>query len=384
MSSTPQKAQGLAPRLYWFTRGVHALAPLLTELSKLETYAVHRQLAGIAVDRPIYICGVPRSGTTISLEMLGQHPAVATHRYSDFSLPFLPVWAPHVVPLFRLPRMATPVERSHRDRIMITSDSPECVEEMFWERYFDHLHDEQHSNVLDGTVSHPEFERFYREHIRKLLLMRGGTRYLTKSNYCVLRLQYLRRIFPDLRVLLYIRHPIHHVASILKQDRLFGKLGEANPRRAHMTELTGHHHFGKARTFANLGDSEHVRRVRQYAAEGRTAVAWALEWAAVYRLVANQLDADPALAAATQLVRYEDLCLHPGATIERILAHTGLDSAVFQPVRDAYLERLSVPDYYKPELSARDLAEMVEITEPTARRFGYTDVARTSEIAIAR
>ncbi|WP_428266990.1 sulfotransferase [Haliangium sp.] len=383
MSSQSPKPQGLSPRVYWLTRAVHALAPLLTEVSKLETLAVRERVSDIAVDRPIYICGVPRSGTTISLEMFSQHPSVATHRYSDFSLPFLPVWAPHITSLLGLPRMSSPVERSHRDRVMITSDSPECVEEMFWERYFDNLHDEARCNVLDAETSNPAFEAFYRDHIRKLLAVRGGARYLTKSNCCVLRLRYLLRVFPDVRILLYIRNPIDHVASIVKQDRLFGILGRKNPRRALMSRLHGHHHFGSARIFNHLGDAEHVAQVRRLAEAGRSPVAWALQWAATYGYVADQLEADPALAAVTKIVRYEDLCADPRPTIDGILAHAELDGGAFQAVRDQYANKLSLPDYYKPEFEARDLADVIEATQETARRFGYEDLSDAANRAVA-
>ena len=49
------------------------------------------RLAAIAIDRPVFIAGVARSGTTLLLNLLSQLPQVATHRYSDFPFLFTPV-----------------------------------------------------------------------------------------------------------------------------------------------------------------------------------------------------------------------------------------------------------------------------------------------------
>jgi hypothetical protein len=44
---------------------------------------------------------------------------------------------------------------------------------------------------------------------------------------------------------------------------------------------------------------------------------------------------------------------------------------------------VGTPDYYKPELSERDLAEMLDITQATAQRFGYTEPGSAVETALA-
>ena len=63
--------------------------------------------------------------------MLARHRDVATHRYRDFP--------PVMTPIFwnkafgrTYGKDAVPVERSHKDRIMVTPDSPEALEEVLW------------------------------------------------------------------------------------------------------------------------------------------------------------------------------------------------------------------------------------------------------------
>ena len=60
------------------------------KLGALETHLVESALADVRVDRPIYVTGLARSGTTILLETLARHPDVATHRYRDFPMLFTP------------------------------------------------------------------------------------------------------------------------------------------------------------------------------------------------------------------------------------------------------------------------------------------------------
>src|SRR3546814_14155500 len=88
---------------------------------------------------------------------------------------------------------------------MITPDSPEAFEEVLWMAFFPDLHDPTASSVLDERTDNAAFESFYRDHIRKLLRVRGGRRYLSKGNYSVTRLEYLLKVFPDARFILPVQ-----------------------------------------------------------------------------------------------------------------------------------------------------------------------------------
>ncbi|MGA2761257.1 MAG: sulfotransferase, partial [Candidatus Cybelea sp.] len=215
MATTPtaktQKFSVPAP-FYWGVKGVHAAAPLFVSLGNLETKMLARRLAGQTIDRPVYICGLPRAGTTITLQMLSEHPDVVTHKYADFLMPYMPYVWNQVFPRIPVDAMRKPVPRIHRDRIEVTRDSAEMGEEILWEHFFPYIHDETNYSVLDGTTSNPAFESFYVDHLKKLALVRGRNRYISKAIMCVVRMQYLRRIFPDARFLLYVRNPIDHIA----------------------------------------------------------------------------------------------------------------------------------------------------------------------------
>jgi hypothetical protein len=369
---------------YLAVRGVHAAAPLFVGVGNLESKALGRRLAQAKVDRPVYICGLPRAGTTITLQMLSEHPDVGTHKYADFLMPYAPFWWNKIYPKVPVNAMNTPVQRVHRDRIEVTRHSAEMGEEILWEQFFPRIHDESAVSVLDDRSSNPSFERFYREHLAKLLMVRERPRYVSKAIMCVLRMKYIRKMFPDARFLLYVRNPIDHCASLLKQDRIWDEMLREDPRQLTIIELTGHHEFGSRQILANLGDGGAVlREIHELREQGRNARARARYWAYMYSFVLEQIASDPALAEAITIVRYEDLCGNSGATIDRILSHAGLAQDSFAEGRAKYADKLSLPEYYRPSFNEEELSDIVETTNAVASQFGYDVAARAAQAAAA-
>ncbi len=369
-AAKPQKFSVPGP-FYWSVRGVHAAAPLFVALGNLETKMLGDRIAGQTVDRPVYICGLPRAGTTITLQMLSEHPDVVTHKYADFLMPYMPYVWNQVFPRIPVDAMRKPVPRIHRDRIEVTRDSAEMGEEILWEHFFPYIHDEKNYSVLDSTTSNPAFARFYMEHLKKLALVRGRSRYVSKAIMCVVRMQYLRRMFPDARFLLYVRNPFDHIASILKQDRIWAELERDEPRQIEIIELTGHHEFGPHQVMANVGNPAMLQEIRRLFDAGQVAQSRARYWAYVYGFVAKQLQDDPQLAKSVCIVRYEDLCSNSLPTIDRIIDHAGLAAEPFAKTREAFGEKLSFPDYYKPAFSAEELADITAVTSGVGEYFGY-------------
>ena len=117
------------------------------------------------------------------------------------------------------------------------------------------------SDVLDEQTAHPQFEAFYREHIRKLLRVRGGRRYLSKGNYNVTRLEYLLKLFPDARFVVPVRDPVWHIASLMKQHALFCEGCSRHPEAVRHLQRVGHFEFGLDRRPINAGDPALLSRV---------------------------------------------------------------------------------------------------------------------------
>ncbi|MFA9461127.1 sulfotransferase family protein [Thiohalorhabdus sp. Cl-TMA] len=342
---------------------------LWTRLGNLETRLLADPLAGVAVQQPVYIAGLARAGSTLLLELLNAHPEVATHRYRDFPFLFTPyMWNRF---LDRVPRReGPPTERTHGDGIRITPESPEAFEEMLWMAFFPDLHAPSNSNVLNQETSRPEFERFYRDHIRKLLLVRDGSRYVSKGNYNATRLEYLQKLYGDARFLIPVRDPVWHIASLMKQQRLFCAGQRGNPRALAHLQRVGHFEFGEDRRPVNAGDSSAVEAIRALWAQGAEVEGWARYWAHIHSFLADRLESSPQLAEAALIVRYEELCDAPDQQLQTILEHCRLSQP--DAVLDLARRRVRFPTYYEPSFSPEELETIRQWTEPTAHRLGLS------------
>jgi hypothetical protein len=334
-------------------------------LSQWETSLLAEQVSNIKIERPVFIAGLARAGTTILLRKICELSEFAAHRYSDFPFLCTPYawavlrrWAP-------APRQA-PRERMHKDGIMVTAESPEAMEEVLWIAFFPHLHDPAVSNAIDDTIQRPDFESFFAGHIRKLILARTGRRYISKNNYNVTRLGYLARIFPDARFLLPIRGPMAHVASLMKQQDLFCKVQRESAAARQHLQLLGHFEFGLDRRPINPADNAGVASVENCWRRGDEVRGWARYWALIYRHIADWLDADAALARRCLVVRYEDLCDGAAETMAAVCGHIGVSAD--RPELVAGLHR---PDYYTVQFTTEERAAIAEETSAVARRFGY-------------
>lgn len=349
---------------------IHRHPAFWIRLGNLETRTVADAIEDIRVDRPIFVAGLARSGTTVLLEKLAAHPQVASHRYIDYPPVLTPYWWNRW--LERVPR-ATEVarERAHRDGISITSQSPEAFEEMLWMAFFPQAHDPGQSAVMGRQHTHPAFERFHQEHLRKLLAVRKRQRYVAKGNYNLVRMGYLHRLYPDARFVLAIRDPVWHIASLIKQHRLFLAGEQSEPRALEHMRRVGHYEFGLDRRAINTGDADLTRRITELWESGREVEGWARYWSAIYDHVADVLEADDALRQACLIVRYEALCSEPRGTLAQVFAHSAL-SLTAEALDDAAAD-LHAPGYYRPSFDDDELATIHAITGPVAARFGYAE-----------
>ncbi|MCC7087446.1 MAG: sulfotransferase [Pirellulales bacterium] len=314
----------------------------------------------VTVDRPIYVAGLARSGSTVLLETIASYPGVASHRYRDFPFVFTPIWWNRY--LDRAPRKSSEFKpRVHADGLLVSSESPEALEEPLWMAFFRQAHDRGASQVLDSSVSRPDFEQFYRNHVRKVLAIRRGHRYACKGNYHVTRLEYLLKIFPDARFIIPIRRPRDHVASLMKQHRLFTE-GETRYRRSLVQmQSCGHFEFGLDRRPIQCGNERAVAEVESLWCAGDEARGWARYWSQIYGFLAHRMAANAMLRQAAKIVWFEELCGRPQATLESIERHC--DLPLDDALRTTLASRLHAPTYYRTHFTA---AEKIAIEEETS------------------
>ena len=341
---------------------------LMRRLARLETACLEEEIARVAIDRPVYIAGMARSGTTVLLEALADAPGFTSLRYSDFPWQWLPYWWNWLRDRLPLPA-PQPAERAHRDRLLVTPLSPEAFEEGFWQAFFPGRHDESLDQTLDERHASGEFGQFYRCQIRKLLAVRNGRRYLCKGNYNLLRLRCLLAMFPDARFILPVRAPLAHVASLVKQDRWFTEWSLHDPRIAvHLSRL-GHHEFGPFKRVQHCGDPEAAQAVRAAWDAGDIARGYALQWREIYEALLRDMLTNDALRRACCVVFYEDLCAQPAAALRRIAQHAQLADNDVDALVQKWQGQLKAPDYYASDFDPATRETIESITDGTWKRL---------------
>jgi len=349
------------------TRFAHRLPSVLRLLGDLESDLLRERIARITLDRPVFITGLARSGTTILLNLFSSLPEVGTHRYRDFPFLFVPYSWNHFQN--RLATTAPPVERPHADRITITRDSPEAFEEPLWMHFFPHVHDPNAHHVLSASDDNAAFNAFYVAHLRKLLLVRNCERYVSKGNYNVARVQYIAHLFPDARFVVPIRHPLTHVDSLVRQHRLFTRYSEQDERVPEYMRAAGHYEFGPQRVPINLDEGSTARTLAAWA-EGDDALGYAVMWRSVYAHVRALLQRSD-LTKRIRVVRYEDLCANPRSVLEHLFEFCQLNAGAERLL--AELPDISAPKPERQSLTELQRAQVWRETTQIAEAFGYRE-----------
>lgn len=325
---------------FWQNR----LPALNARLADAESRLLADEIEATPIAKPVWITGLPRSGSTILLECLSSIPGATSHRYADYPL----FWTPYFSNWLRnqLPRRSVPaVERSHADRIMVTRDSPEAFEELLWSHHFLPAAPGQAGQCLDEHCAHPLFERQYREHIKKLLLARNANRYVAKNHYLATRLTYLAKLFPDALFIIPWRSFDAHLASLLKQEARFQST--TRPQREHLAAIR-HYEFGPTRRPIDTGHAATNEAVTKAFAIGNLAHGWALIWARIYANLFDLFQQSSALRAQMRWVHYEALCTAPSDEFSRLARALHLTAAHTEALLQQ-APRLSAPDDYPPQ-----------------------------------
>lgn len=364
------------PQVTWWTRFLSswvAKSPnFWRRLGDMETSLLSEILEPLTVQKPIYVSGLARSGSTLLLELLNQHPETTTHRYRDFPLLYTPYWWNRFLS-FMPQEVEEAKERAHGDRLLVTSESPEAMEEVLWMGFFSGLHDSSHNNVLTSSEQNELFNSFYVDHIRKLLAVLGGSRYLSKGNYNSTRIEYLAELFPDSVFVIPVRNPVTHIESLMRQHRKFKALHEKDNRLADHMERVGHFEFGAVRRLVNTGDFELAQEIEHLWNTGEDARGWAKYWASIYSYIAETIQSQ-GLKDRCLVVRYEDLCSDPVAQVNILSDHCALEGLT--QFSSDVISTISLPSYYESSLSRQEVDSIWEEAAATAGKFEYAPGAQ--------
>ena len=351
---------------YALSRFVHYTRDAWFEIGNLESFLLRKKIAAMPITSPIYISGLARAGTTITLEILNTCEEVASHRYHDFPFTATPYLWRRFLAHFGS-KNYLPKERSHHDGMLVTPRSPEAFEEMLWMHFFPTSYGPEIIHGLNEATVSAAFEVFYRNHIKKIMLSENATRYVAKGNYNIARLPYLHRLFPDACFVILVRNPFDHIASLIKQHRLLSEMQRNSPRLLNYMQQAGHFEFGLDRRTLDMSPA--TADIISAWSNGEEVKGWAMYWNSIYSSLAQLLEQNPELADRTLVLPYESLYQHTGESVPKLIKHCGL---TMSPANvNSWLKQLKKPDYYttSPTNEERDI--ITRYTGKTALHFGY-------------
>ena len=310
-------------------------------LGELEDDLFARQLRGVRFERPVFVTGLPRSGTTLVLELLHRTGAFASFTYRQMPFVQAPLLWDRIGSGLR--REATRAERAHGDGVAISFDSPEAFEEVLWldrlgERV---LEGESALRTLGASDLDDEFRTAFTRLATKLVHLAGGdgARYLSKNNANVARLPALPALAADARVLCCYRHPATQIVSLHKQHLRFLEMHGRDAFAERYMRWIGHHDFGA--NFRPIRFPAHATSEPPAAPEER--LFWLRYWIDAY---AHALDSAPPNVC---FVGFESLTSGGAPALENLADAADLDepSALV-----AQAERLRVPTSTAADLDA--------------------------------
>ncbi|MBE9640957.1 sulfotransferase [Salipiger mangrovisoli] len=298
-------------------RLIHALAfsgpKAQKAFARIDDRLFSQRIAETAEAPPVFITSLARGGTTALLNALHDMPELATHRYAD--MPFLTapmLWS-------RMSGHRTQIverERSHGDGMKIGLQSPEAFDEVFWMLHWPEKYHETHIDLWQGDEFKAEAQAFFKRHFAKIAQIRHPNssypvRYLSKNNANIARLPVLPKLFPGCQIIVPLREPSAHAASLYRQHKNFTKLhAEDSFSKRYMRDI-GHFEFGElhrpmdfARDFLRGRDLEQP----DY---------WLAYWITCFEHIAHRAD-------KLLLVKQDDLRRKPAQTMEHLVASLGL------------------------------------------------------------
>jgi hypothetical protein len=250
----------------------------------------------------------------------------------------------------------------------------------------------------DPGRSHDEFEekdasdkvkRYIRNQFLKYQQQNGNRIVAEKTPHNILRIPYVRAIFPEAHFLYIVRNPLSFVSSVeLKWQRPAG--GKRIIRRMKSTPVTQLHHYLKR--FINQQWNNRILRRKYLSIWGPRykGIQEDLRSEDLLTVIARQwsrssekAERDLALFEDGQVLklRYEDFVKNPISDLERICAHCGLQMT--HDMADAVKEMVKADRNLKwQRFDPHDLARIIPELRGEMERHGYevpTEIAQAIE-----
>ena len=286
--------------------------------AQIEDSLLGRGLDAVEMGSPIFITSLPRAGTTILLTALNSVPELATHLYRDMPFVMAPLLWSRISGRFR--KDAVLGERAHGDGLAIGYDSPEAFEEVMWHAFWPDHFQQSKIELWSADDMNSDARAFMTAHFRKIISLRcergvRAGRYLSKNNANIARLDLIPKMFPGSVVLVPVRGPLAHAASLWRQHTSFLERHRKDAFALRYMADIGHFEFGALhRPIGFEGFGELIDGL-----DPTELDYWLAYWIAAFEHITAHRD-------HVNLIGYETLCEQPdraGAQLCELLAIDG-------------------------------------------------------------
>ncbi|SNT40879.1 sulfotransferase [Tropicimonas sediminicola] len=287
--------------------------------AKLDDRLYGTQLSRVRTTPPIFITSLARGGTTAVLNSMHGLPQVATHLYRDMPLITAPMlWSK----LGGKNRAVARQKRAHGDGMEIDFDSPEAFDEVLWTLFWPEKYSDDGIQLWDKPDANEEARQEFELHFKKITLLRRPdsatgedlkVRYLSKNNANIARLRLLPDMFPGCDIVVPLRHPSAHAASLLRQHENFSSLHAEDPFVLRYMRDIGHFEFGALHRPIFFDD---------WSTDGRSPEEpdyWLAYWVAAFKEVESH-------ASDLHILPQDDLRATPDRTMTRLLDMLDLEA----------------------------------------------------------
>ena len=205
-----------------------------------------------SINKHVFVAGMPRSGTTILTHILSNFFNVGTYNYSDlpfFKFPYL--WS-------KLNRFYyvknKKINRPHGDGMKIDISSPDAFEELVWSENLENYFSNGFSKYLDEGYDNQVLQSELIRNINKILILRKKKIYLSKGNYNIFRIKFIKKILPNSLFIICIRNPYDVINSSIQTHKNF--IEESKKNKFFDLEMRELCHFEFGNNRVNIRDQQ--------------------------------------------------------------------------------------------------------------------------------
>ena len=262
--------------------------------------------------KKIFITGLARSGTTALLNQIFQIKSIASIQYKHMPFILSPRLSNLVSKYFLSTKAEMKSERLHGDKIFISQNSPECLDEPFWikdnSKYFE-------EPLCSKFILKKDSIQAYGNLLDKHAEIQNKKIIVIKNNNNHIRILQLSNYFNDSIFIVLFRDPICQALSLLNTHKRLSELQSKDSYILEYMNLIGHREFGLNQTYFKY-DNKSLEKLNESDPNGNLSFNyWLQSWINTYSWLSN---INLEIHKNIFFISYEDLCEKNNMTLNKI------------------------------------------------------------------